>query len=286
MSNHKKKSESCRVQKSVQKIQGYDHESREAAAAATAATAVRRWRRRWRCRAGSRGERRPPQHKFFFAVPTLPMYSRIWRSLFFAFAHFLLYTKDPDLLQALDLPVMPARAGGVAMARWRGVDGGASAYCCSRPKSPWNSHGAGGADGGGIRVAVVPKLSSLILLRRPRSLATTASGNKGFSKPPPRPWPRSTTGPNVKTRQKLRFEKFVILTGYTLRLQQFDKFENKCNDQKQKSTEFGETWLEKWNHIKSGTIHLRFYAILTPPVGSFYYLHTIRQQILPFFPKS
>ena len=86
--------------------------------------------------AGSRGERRPPQHKFFFAVPTLPMYSRIWRSLFFAFAHFLLYTKDPDLLQALDLPVMPARAGGVAMARWRGVDGGASAYCCSRPKSP------------------------------------------------------------------------------------------------------------------------------------------------------
>ena len=72
----------------------------------------------------------------FFAVPTLPMYSRIWRSLFFAFAHFLLYTKDPDLLQALDLPVMPARAGGVAMARWRGVDGGASAYCCSRPKSP------------------------------------------------------------------------------------------------------------------------------------------------------
>ena len=86
--------------------------------------------------AGIRGERRPPQHKFFFAVPTLPMYSRIWRSLFFAFAHFLLYTKDPDLLQALDLPVMPARAGGVAMARWRGVDGGASAYCCSRPKSP------------------------------------------------------------------------------------------------------------------------------------------------------
>ena len=34
MSNHKKKSESCRVQKSVQKIQGYDHESREAAATA------------------------------------------------------------------------------------------------------------------------------------------------------------------------------------------------------------------------------------------------------------
>ena len=67
--------------------------------------------------AGSRGERRPPQHKFFFAVPTLPMYSRIWRSLFFAFAHFLLYTKDPDLLQALDLPVMPASAGeAVAMA--------------------------------------------------------------------------------------------------------------------------------------------------------------------------
>ena len=36
---------------------------------------------------------------------------------FFAFAHFLLYTKDPDLLQALDLPVMPASAGeAVAMA--------------------------------------------------------------------------------------------------------------------------------------------------------------------------
>ena len=101
----------------MQKIQGYDHESREAAAAtAAAATAVRRWRRRWRCRAGSRGERRPPQHKFFFAVPTLPMYSRIWRSLFFAFAHFLLYTKDPDLLQALDLPVMAASAAGEAMA--------------------------------------------------------------------------------------------------------------------------------------------------------------------------
>ena len=82
--------------------------------------AGKRRRRTLRCRAaaaGSRGERRPPQHKFFFAVPTLPMYSRIWRSLFFAFAHFLLYTKDPDLLQALDLPVMPASAGeAVAMA--------------------------------------------------------------------------------------------------------------------------------------------------------------------------
>ena len=73
-------------------------------------------------RAGSRGERRPPQHKFFFAVPTLPMYSRIWRSLFFAFAHFLLYTKDPDLLQALDLPVMPASAASEAS----GGDGAAS----------------------------------------------------------------------------------------------------------------------------------------------------------------
>ena len=114
MSNHKKKSESCRVQKSVQKIQGYDHESREAAAAS-----VRR-----RAAAGSRGERRPPQHKFFFAVPTLPMYSRIWRSLFFAFAHFLLYTKDPDLLQALDLPVMPASAGE---AREGGGDSGGAA---------------------------------------------------------------------------------------------------------------------------------------------------------------
>ena len=30
-------------------------------------------------------------------------------TFFFAFAHFLLYTKDPDLLQALDLPVMPTR---------------------------------------------------------------------------------------------------------------------------------------------------------------------------------
>ena len=114
MSNHKKKSESCRVQKSVQKIQGYDHESREAAPPR---------RRRAAAAAGSRGERRPPQHKFFFAVPTLPMYSRIWRSLFFAFAHFLLYTKDPDLLQALDLPVMPASAGE---ARGGGDSGGAA----------------------------------------------------------------------------------------------------------------------------------------------------------------
>ena len=41
---------------------------------------------------------------------------------FFAFAHFLLYTKDPDLLQALDLPVMPASAAGeaaMARRRWR-----------------------------------------------------------------------------------------------------------------------------------------------------------------------
>ena len=85
---------------------------------------------------GKQRRKKAAAAQVFFAVPTLPMYSRIWRSLFFAFAHFLLYTKDPDLLQALDLPVMPARAGGVAMARWRGVDGGASAYCCSRPKSP------------------------------------------------------------------------------------------------------------------------------------------------------
>ena len=82
----------------------------------------RRRLRRRAAAAGSRGERRPPQHKFFFAVPTLPMYSRIWRSLFFAFAHFLLYTKDPDLLQALDLPVMPASAGEA-----RGGDSGGAA---------------------------------------------------------------------------------------------------------------------------------------------------------------
>ena len=54
---------------------------------------------------------------------------------FFAFAHFLLYTKDPDLLQALDLPVMPASAAP-ARRRDGGVVGGGSAYCCSRPKSP------------------------------------------------------------------------------------------------------------------------------------------------------
>ena len=67
---------------------------------------------------GKQRRKKAAAAQVFFAVPTLPMYSRIWRSLFFAFAHFLLYTKDPDLLQALDLPVMPARAGGVAMA-WR-----------------------------------------------------------------------------------------------------------------------------------------------------------------------
>ena len=43
---------------------------------------------------------------------------------FFAFAHFLLYTKDPDLLQALDLPVMPASAGE---AREGGGDSGGAA---------------------------------------------------------------------------------------------------------------------------------------------------------------
>ena len=121
----------------MQKIQGYDHESREAAAAATA---VRRWRRRWRCRAGSRGERRPPQHKFFFAVPTLPMYSRIWRSLFFAFAHFLLYTKDPDLLQALDLPVMPASAAGEAASMARAASMAAPLLTAAQGQSHLETH--------------------------------------------------------------------------------------------------------------------------------------------------
>ena len=70
---------------------------------------------------GKQRRKKAAAAQVFFAVPTLPMYSRIWRSLFFAFAHFLLYTKDPDLLQALDLPVMPAGAAGEAMARrrWR-----------------------------------------------------------------------------------------------------------------------------------------------------------------------
>ena len=101
MSNHKKKSESCRVQKSVQKIQGYDHESREAAAASV---------RRRAASAGSRGERRPPQHKFFLPCLRFLCTQEFGGHFFFAFAHFLLYTKDPDLLQALDLPVMPASA--------------------------------------------------------------------------------------------------------------------------------------------------------------------------------
>ena len=65
---------------------------------------------------GKQRRKKAAAAQVFFAVPTLPMYSRIWRSLFFAFAHFLLYTKDPDLLQALDLPVMAASAAGEAMA--------------------------------------------------------------------------------------------------------------------------------------------------------------------------
>ena len=74
MSNQKKTSESCRVQKIVQKIQGYDHESRE--------------------------EEKEGRSKFFFAA------SYVLKNLevtFFA-AHFfsiLARKKDPDLLRLL-----------------------------------------------------------------------------------------------------------------------------------------------------------------------------------------
>ena len=94
------------VQKSVQKIQGYDHESRE------------------------RRERRPQQVFFPF-----PMYSRFWRSLFCC--SFFALGKDPDLLQGLDLPPphLPRAAHRSAVQRGRRASG-AAAHCCSRPKSP------------------------------------------------------------------------------------------------------------------------------------------------------
>ena len=57
------------VQKSVQKIQGYDHESRE--------------------------EEKEGRSKFFLP---LPMYSRIWRSLFLPLIFLQLAKKDPDVL--------------------------------------------------------------------------------------------------------------------------------------------------------------------------------------------
>ena len=153
----------------------------------------RRRLRRRAAAAGSRGERRPPQHKFFFAVPTLPMYSRIWRSLFFAFAHFLLYTKDPDLLQALDLPVMPARAAGeaaVAMARrrWRRL-------CLLLLKAKVTLKLTWRRRRGRRRYSRSRGSKAFFIDSPPAAFATPASsGNKGFSKPP-RPWPRPTERP-------------------------------------------------------------------------------------------
>ena len=92
----------------MQKIQGYDHESREAAAAAhTAAPPPRE------------AEEKEGRRSTSFFLPCLRFLctQEFGGHFFFAFAHFLLYTKDPDLLQALDLPVMPASAGeAVAMA--------------------------------------------------------------------------------------------------------------------------------------------------------------------------
>ena len=99
----------------------------------------RQWRRRLRRAAREAEEKEGRRRSTSFFLPCLRFLctQEFGGHFFFAFAHFLLYTKDPDLLQALDLPVMPASAAGEA-ARDGGCGdaGGASAYCCSRPKSP------------------------------------------------------------------------------------------------------------------------------------------------------
>jgi hypothetical protein len=123
---------------------------------------------------------------------------------FFAFAHFLLYTKDPDLLQALDSPVMPASAAPARRWRWRRRWRRRLCLLLLKAKVTlkltWRRRR-------GRRRYSRSRGSKAFFIDSPppAAFATTpaSSGNKGFSKPPPRPWPRSTTGPNVKTRQKL-----------------------------------------------------------------------------------
>ena len=136
-------------------------------------------------------------------------------TFFFAFAHFLLYTKDPDLLQALDLPVMPASAAPARRRRRR--------RRCRRRlcllllkakvtlKLTWRRRRGrrrySRSRGSKAFFIDSPPPAASLLLQPP--LVT-----KAFQSRPPWPWPRSTTGPNVKTRQKLRFEKFMKVTGY------------------------------------------------------------------------
>ena len=119
MSNHKKKSESCRVQKSVQKIQGYDHESREAPRRRPPPSPPLPLPPPLPPPPPREAEEKEGRRSTSFFLPCLRFLctQEFGGHFFFAFAHFLLYTKDPDLLQALDLPVMPASAGEVAHTR-------------------------------------------------------------------------------------------------------------------------------------------------------------------------
>ena len=74
-----------------------------------------------------------------------------------------------------------------------------------------------------------------------------------------------TIGLNSKNPPKLRFKKFVKLTGY-LCLQQFDKFWkwSAYNDLKRKSSKFAETCLEKNTEITSSElIYGEFYLFGT-----------------------